>query len=90
MSADALFSSIDTDGSGTISKRELITVLRSMGLKDMKNALQLFDGFDADGNAELCAAAGIHAFSPSLYTSLSYAPTFFTMCVVHAACAQRL
>lgn len=53
------FKSCDTDGSGTISKRELITVLRSMGLKDTKNALQLFDGFDADGNAELCAAADL-------------------------------
>ena len=49
----AAFKGADTDDSGTISKRELIAVLRSMGLKDMKNALDLFDGFDEDGNAEL-------------------------------------
>ena len=47
------FENCDTNGSGTISKRELITVLRRLGLKDTKNALALFDGFDVDGNAEL-------------------------------------
>ena len=47
------FKAVDQDGSNTISKRELIKVLRSMGLKDTKNALELFNGFDADGNGEL-------------------------------------
>lgn len=81
----AAFKSCDTDGSGTISKRELITVLRGMGLKDMKNALQLFDGFDADGNAELCAGphlrASEHVQNVS-YLALAYAPPPLTPCTV--------
>ena len=47
------FKASDTDGSGTISKRELIAVLKLVGLKDMKSALELFDGFDVNGDGEL-------------------------------------
>lgn len=47
------FKAADIDGSGTISKRELLTTLRSMGLKDTKNAMDLFNSFDADGSMQL-------------------------------------
>ena len=49
----AAFKKADIDGSGTISKRELIAVLKIVGLKDMKNALDLFHGFDENGDGEL-------------------------------------
>ena len=47
------FKACDIDGSGTISKRELLVALKNMGLKDSKNALDLFQGFDINGDGEL-------------------------------------
>ena len=47
------FSKVDTDGSGTISKRELMATLKLLGLKDTKTALDLFHGFDVNGDGEL-------------------------------------
>ena len=47
------FKASDTDGSGTISKRELINVLKKVGVVDTRSSLQLFEGFDANGDGEL-------------------------------------
>jgi len=47
------FKACDTDGSGTISKRELLTALKMVGLKDTKTAIDIFQGFDIDGDGEL-------------------------------------
>ena len=49
----AAFNECELDGSKTISKRELLVALKMAGLKDSKNALDLFQGFDGDGNGEL-------------------------------------
>lgn len=49
----AAFKAVDIDGSGTISKRELYTVLKTAGLTDSKQALELFDGFDRDSDGKL-------------------------------------
>lgn len=48
-----IFSALDTDGSGTISKRELYTVLEKAGLANGKQALEVFAGFDQDQNGQL-------------------------------------
>ena len=47
------FKLVDTDGSGTISKRELLAILKKVGLKDTKSALDLFQGFDVNGDGQL-------------------------------------
>ena len=49
----AAFKAVDIDNSGTISKRELYTVLKTAGLTDSKQALELFDGFDRDSDGKL-------------------------------------
>ena len=49
----AAFKAVDTDGSGTISKRELYTVLEKAGLTNGKQALEVFSGFDKDSNGSL-------------------------------------
>ena len=47
------FKAVDTDGSGTISKRELYVVLKKAGLTDTAQALELFQGFDQDADGSL-------------------------------------
>ena len=49
----AAFEAVDTDGSGTISKRELYSVLRKAGLAGAKQSLEVFEGFDADSDGQL-------------------------------------
>jgi len=49
----AAFNAVDTDGSGTISKRELYTVLEKSGLTNGKQALEVFSGFDKDSDGQL-------------------------------------
>jgi len=47
------FKAVDTDNSGTISKRELYAVLAKAGLTNGKQALEVFSGFDEDGDGSL-------------------------------------
>ena len=47
------FKAVDTDGSGSISKRELYVVLKKAGLTDTAQALELFQGFDQDADGQL-------------------------------------
>ena len=49
----AAFKAVDTDNSGTISKRELLEVLKKAGLASGKQALEVFSGFDQDGDGKL-------------------------------------
>merc|ERR1719478_1127138 len=49
----AAFKAVDSDGSGTISKRELYAVLKTAGLANGKQALEVFSGFDEDGDGNL-------------------------------------
>ena len=49
----AAFKAVDTDNSGAISKRELYAVLEKAGLTSGKQALEVFSGFDTDGNGSL-------------------------------------
>ena len=49
----AAFQAVDTDGSGTISKRELYSVLQKAGLANGKQALEVFQGFDQDSDGQL-------------------------------------
>ena len=49
----AAFKAVDTDGSGTISKRELYAVLEKAGLTNGKQALEVFSGFDVDNDGQL-------------------------------------
>jgi len=49
----AAFDAWDRDGSGTISKRELIAALKVMGLREARTALDIFRGFDVDDDGEL-------------------------------------
>jgi len=49
----AAFKAVDTDGSGTISKRELYQVLKTSGLTNGKVALEVFQGFDENSDGQL-------------------------------------
>ena len=49
----AAFRAVDADGSGTISKRELYSVLHKAGLANGKQALEVFKGFDEDADGQL-------------------------------------
>lgn len=49
----AAFKAVDSDNSGSISKRELYQVLKVAGLANGKQALELFDGFDEDQSGSL-------------------------------------
>ncbi len=49
----ALFKSADTDGSGSISKRELYRVLKAGGIGQGGVALDAFEGFDEDSDGVL-------------------------------------
>ena len=48
-----IFQTADEDGSGSISKRELYTVLKKAGLANGKQALEVFSGFDEDDDGQL-------------------------------------
>lgn len=49
-----LFSQWDTDGSGTISRKELVRALGALGLEAHKKAINaLFDAMDSDGSGEV-------------------------------------
>ena len=48
-----VFKAVDENSSGSISRRELIRALKLVGLKDSKNALELFQGFDMNSDGEL-------------------------------------
>ena len=47
------FRRCDADGSGSISKRELLTALKLVGIRDNKSAMEMFAGFDTDGSGDL-------------------------------------
>jgi len=49
----AVFTAADTDGTGTISKRELMAALKKAGLNETRTALNMFQGFDVNDDGEL-------------------------------------